>query len=116
MINSGDLIKGEFYYCTDYGGSKNNNFILLFKEDWDCTYVSDTMNNVHSKKFENEGGFSGENLREATLEEQHWLEVCILSNKYIEKDEAMKTYVKPIEPVIQDDPELSNILIKLLTQ
>lgn len=56
------------------------------------------------------------NIRLATPEEKHWLDWCILANKYVEYEEAIKHYVGPTivtkEPI--KDPELDKILIKLL--
>lgn len=55
------------------------------------------------------------NIRLATPEEKHWLDWCILANKYVEYEEAMKHYI----PIVVNkefikDPELDKILIKLL--
>lgn len=104
-----DYYYGEYYdfegWCIVKGspaiGARPNIYI---RESSYYTYTADNK------------CVADKNIRLATLEEIHWLDVCIEANKYIEYEEAMKTYVKPIEPVIQDDPELSNILIKLLTQ
>ena len=116
ILNNEDLIEGEFYYCTNYSGKKNNNFIFKCNDIKEGVYISDIVNNVYKKAFEFEGTFNGEDIRSATDEEIHWLNQCILADRYIEKNIAMKSYIEPIKPAIQDDPELSNILIKLLTQ
>lgn len=52
-------------------------------------------------------------IRLATSEEKHWLKECIKQERHITYDEAMESYSSLIT---KDDPELSTILIKLLTQ
>lgn len=60
-----------------------------------------TRFSIHQSKmskqasFDNTSSFfSYENLRHATPEEKHWLEVCIAANSFISYDEAMKTFVQ----------------------
>jgi len=118
MIKNEDLISGKFYYSFEYAGTKDNNFIFKYENDIkECKYISDFMNKRNKRMNLKFGGnFYNKTTRLATDKEKHHLEVCIDADKYVEYEEAMKSYIKPIEPTIQDDPELSNILIKLLTQ
>ncbi len=115
-LREDELIVGKYYYSENYNDRVNNNFILrLDTHSNNCIYISDYMNNTHTKCFDLGGGFKNEITRLATIEEIHWFDQCVLANKYVEYEEAMKTF-NQVKPTIQDDPELSNILIKLLTQ
>jgi hypothetical protein len=55
------------------------------------------------------------NSKIASLEEIHWLDCCIVANNFITKEEAMLSYINPSKRSIESDPELEQILIKLLT-
>ena len=113
MIKDKDLIEGEFYYSKDFSGTKDNNFILKYFEEYNSIYIPDTMNTRLPKILESEGNFNENVTRLATPEEQHWLEVCIANNRYFEYTDAMKTYVKPINPKTTVS-DLTEILTKLL--
>lgn len=113
MIKDEDLIEGKFYYSKDFSDTKDNNFIVKYFKGYNSIYIPDTMNTRLPKRLESEGCFLGNIARLATPEEQHWLEVCIANNRYFEYTDAMKTYVKPINPKTTDS-DLTEILTKLL--
>lgn len=103
MITKENLIKGEYYKC-----GTTNIFI------WGINDSSFHLGN-NCTTFSVGGGNFSNAERLATDEERHWLNMCIEANKYIEYEEAILTF-NQIKPITKDDPELSNILIKLLTQ
>jgi len=115
MIDNKDLIEDEFYYSFEYGGHKDNNYILKWNNSGECFSCSCHTNIKHQNVFYPQGDFTSKVTRLATSEEKHHLKICIESKKYIKYNEAMKYYIKPIEPTIQDDPNLGEILIKLLS-
>lgn len=105
------LIDKEVYYCEVFGNpylfeyqkNKRNNIKHLQINKtyysacgWDF-YIDKTLTLI----------------RLATDEEKYWLKECISQDKHVTYDEAMESYSSLIT---KDDPELSNILIKLLTQ
>lgn len=105
------LIDKEIYYCEvfsnpyvfEYQKNKTGNIKHL---QCNKTYYSAWGWNFHTDK-------TLTLIRLATDEEKHWLKECIKQERYITYDEAMESYSSLIT---KDDPELSNILIKLLTQ
>jgi hypothetical protein len=85
-IKKEELIEDEIYKSKNNGGS-------IFK----CLdkYSS---NNPHCKNhgFGKKGATIGDglnNIIDATLEEKHWLTSCITADKFIEYNEAMKTFI-----------------------
>lgn len=71
-------------------------------------------NNSYPKFWMKNRPSAVKNIRLATLEEKHWLNTCIILNKYVSFEDAMKYYnIQPIEKH-KADPELDKILIKLL--
>lgn len=101
MITKADLIVGEYYKC-----STTNIFI------WGIGDSSFYLGNYCTTFSAEGGGVFSDAERLATDEERHWLDTCIKANKFIPYNEAILSYITNTK----DDPELSNILIKLLTQ
>ena len=110
-----DIQFDEIYFCQDYA-NKNNNFICLFKENDASPFVPDITNPHFNKRFSTGLFYKHHITRLATPKEKHWLQWCILANKYVEYEEAMKHYVEPIvvNKEFIKDFELDEILIKLL--
>jgi len=114
MIRNEDLIENTYYYSEKYSGTLNNNFILKYEKDvTSCSFIPDFMNKNSHADFHNDGTFNHRITRLATDEEIHWFKICFEAKSYIKYEEAMKTF-NQIKPTIQDDPNLGEILIKLL--
>ena len=105
------LIDKEIYYCEVF----SNPYLFEYQKN-------KTGNIKHlqcSKTYYSAGGWNFYTdktltfIRLATSEEKHWLKECIKQERHITYDEAMESYSSLIT---KDDPELSTILIKLLTQ
>jgi hypothetical protein len=60
-----------------------------------------TDDTIRVKVLYKGGGFSYDNMRLATPEEKHWLEECIKADKFIEYDEAMKSFIPEYVECIQ---------------
>lgn len=91
-MNKNKLISGECYwikpfsqpYIITYNGKSNSvdNYI----------YIPNSSNTGYYSKGSNNFG-SLKNIRLATPEEKHWLNECIRLDKFITKDEAMKSFI-----------------------
>ena len=104
------LIDGEIYYCNVFSNP------YLFKMQKNKSNIKHLQcNNGYFSTW----GWDFWTDRTCTIIEPakkdqiHWLNECIKLDKYISFDEALLTFKDTI--VFKDDPELSNILIKLLT-
>jgi len=103
------LIIGEIYYCKVF----NKEYLFRYESksggvyhiQFNKPYYSDLSWDFWTDKTLTE-------IEIASSEQKHWLNECIKINKYISYDEAILSYITNTK----DDPELSNILIKLLTQ
>lgn len=101
-INGFDVI---FIWICSYNETRkySNRLICYIDKEADSNYMT---NSSHGH----------DNSRLASIQEKHWLNLCIEQNKYIPRLEALKLFniSNPKEP-IEPDPELEKILIKLLT-
>jgi len=103
------LINGEIYYCNVFS---NPYLFKMQKNKSDIKHLQ-----CNKEYFSNWGWdfWTDSTLTEiqiASVEQKHWLNECIKINEYISYDDAMLSFTLNIK----DDPELGNILIKLLTQ
>lgn len=93
-MNKTDLKKGEYYHFTNdpynieyiFIFSQNNNDIIGVNN-----FLCEMIKPYYSKGC---GNLTSSDLmyRLATSEEKHWLNTCIKQDKYITKEEAMKTF------------------------
>lgn len=72
----------------------NLNYINKFNNDHKGKSINIHRDTGHYYKDQ---GFTFTNLRKATPEQKHWLEVCEKADKFIPYDEAMKSFVKEFE-------------------
>ena len=84
-IRKNDLIAGKIYRhkngtIVKWNGLNGGNHINPFGKALNVT---------------TSGSYPGNDLYESTPEEKHWLETCIKKDKFISKEEAMKTF-KPL--------------------
>lgn len=101
--------EGNYYYC-EYSKIRYIFQCVNLKNK----QTFDTNGYIHiydnSFNYKNEGkDFSGEkvefkNVREATEEEKIWLEACILADKFISKEEALKSKSSEVK---KDNPYIS---------
>jgi len=85
-IKKEDLIIGEIYKST----RGSHIFKYVDKNGSDNLYCNDR--NKFGKKNATVGN-GLDNITNATSEEKHWLEECIKADKFIEYDEAMKSFI-----------------------
>lgn len=83
-----NLVKGEIYYLKETQG---DSYIFTDSDTFEyCKYIF-----INQDDFCIEGDFSTdcgiELLRVATQEEKDWLNACIKANKFIPKEEALKS-------------------------
>jgi len=76
-----DLIKGEYYVAY------NTNIFI-----WGITDSTYYLGNTCTD-FQKKGGNFYNAKRLATPEEKHWLDECIRLNKFITKEEAIKSFI-----------------------
>lgn len=106
-------LKENDYYCADYED----------KSEWVLVKgINGGRPNIYKNNDKNILTFwninhpsADRNIRLATKKEIYWLDECIKQDKFISFEEAMKSFEEPI--IIYDnkpDPELNEILIKLL--
>lgn len=114
-MNFEDL-KPDDYYYAEYEQFHNNMYCIVKGKlgSRPNLYIDKENNVIRDFLLDNHCSAKSE-IRLATAFEIHWLESCITNNKKISYNEAMLTFVDPTINY-QQDPELSNILIKLLTQ
>lgn len=92
MIES-ELIEDEIYH---YVYNNIHKYILKYNKSY--IYIRD--NKHESGKFTNitnNLALIGNDIRLATSEEKHWLLECEKANKFINKEEALKSFNKPTE-------------------
>jgi hypothetical protein len=101
-INGLDVI---YIWICSYNETKNylNRLICYINKEEDSNYMTDSSHGHDDSRL-------------ASIQEKHWLDLCIEQNKYIPRLQALKLFnisnpKIPIEP----NPELEQILIKLLT-
>lgn len=89
-IKKEELIKGEVYR------HENENLVQYLFDSNDTQihgYFIGDKRNVFRNYNDTISKFTINKLKLATPEEKHWLESCITANKFIEFDEAMKTFI-----------------------
>lgn len=93
-MNKQDLIKGEYYVGT-YIGNTTSEFIWKCYTDKSFNYEFRIITNwSENLSFVKYGTHSwNDNIRLATPEEKHWLDECIRLNKFITKEEAIKSFI-----------------------
>jgi len=110
-MNQNDLKKGEIYFSENYANKPNNNFILQYNNSNSNWFIPDITNNHSVRRF-NSGEFvSTQITRLATPEERHWLNECIKADKYITKDEALKSN----NNLIHGKYKINDIVVSLST-
>ena len=78
----------------------SNNFLNKYGTGFSLNLKKD--NSIRYEALYKNGGFAYDNIRMATPEEKHWLEECIKLDKFISKEEAMKSFVPEyVECVMQ---------------
>lgn len=85
-IKKEELIEGEIYKANN----ESLTFIIKATKD-----LNNVINIPSYNEFMKSGNFNGSYLTftNATPEEKHWLNTCIEKNRFIEFDEAMKTFI-----------------------
>lgn len=94
-MNKEDLKQGEYYFKDT--GLSDVVFIhndITTESSIKANYYLQVIRSSNSYYFEKDVQLSCNNLRLATPEEKHWLNECIRLNKFITKQEAMKTFTK----------------------
>lgn len=92
-MNKEDLKQGEYYFKDT--GLSDVVFIhndITTESSIKANYYLQVIRSSNSYYFEKDVQLSCNNLRLATPEEKHWLNKCIELNKFISKEEAMKTF------------------------
>lgn len=96
-MNESELKKGEYYTSGDIKRSNCEDVYI-----WICNSNGNTNhssriyigeNTADSNRFAKVGEHCWNQHRLATPEEKHWLNKCIELNKFISKEEAMKSFV-----------------------
>ncbi len=91
-----DLIEGEIYY---YEYDNRDHYISKFKTN--SPYLNlDKSTGIIVFKSTGTLGWYGDNIRIATPEESHWLKECEKANKFISKEEALKSFNKQPEFIV----------------
>jgi hypothetical protein len=112
-----DVIAGQ-YYAAHYPGGENPTIIKAthdksFKQASGIYYreLQDNYNYLSSNAFS-----CTDKLRLATEKEIHWLDLSIKNNYIVDYEVAMESFAKekPITYSNEPDPELAEILKKLL--
>lgn len=112
-------IKGQYYsvdFTTEKPGDRLGKFVWLCDQNDKLSYSHRVLDRGNKGKnnrdcFHKNQTHYWQTSKLATSEEIHWLDTCILHDRFIEYEEAMISYCKSINP----DSELKQILIKLLT-
>ena len=105
QLQKSDLKEGEIYKQLDF------NYIFLYNKNEtsnnfnDGTAISTTRPRYYKRWTAN--GFK-KDMIEATLEEKHWLETCIIANDFISFEEAMKTFIPEYVKCIDWKSHLNN--------
>jgi len=86
-IKKEDLKEGDVFVTQ----LSNNHF--LNKYDTGFNLHLSTDNTIKIERLYKKGGFAYNNMRLATSEEKHWLETCIIADKLIPFEEAMKSFI-----------------------
>ncbi len=107
-----DLHPDDYYYA-EYEELNNMYCIVKGKLGSRPNLYIDKENNVIRNFLLDNHCSAKSNIRLATAFEIHWIESCITNNKQISYEDAMLTFVEPIN--YQQDTEYNNILIKLLS-
>ncbi len=87
-LTQSQLVKGEIY--THYNHDKSSrNLIGIYNKDYNWNYY---INQSDFSKYANlSASFY---FKTATSEEKQWLEACIKANKFISKEESLKSNMK----------------------
>ena len=106
-------LKPDDYYYAEYKNSNPIESVIVKGTEGKRSNIY--INNRNSRFWLQNKPEANQNIRLATLKEIHWIEECIRMKVYVSFEEAMESFhTKPIED-IKDDPELNEILIRLLT-
>lgn len=108
-----DLHPDDYYYA-EYEEFHNNMYCIVKGKlgSRPNLYIDKENNVIRNFLLDNHCAAKSE-IRLATAFEIHWIESCITNNKQISYEDAMLTFIEPIN--YQQDSEYNNILIKLLT-
>jgi hypothetical protein len=93
-LSKNDLIEGEYYvydYIHYYAIGK---CLKSSSTHAACIGGEDTNYNGGNSLWRDNSFTGAKKFRLATLEQKHWLNVCIEADKYIPYEEAMKTYTE----------------------
>lgn len=83
---------GEVYYKANGTADLQNDYLFKHNDRNNSCFIR-IQNPYNLTKYSTNGTFSIiTNIRLATPEEKHWLNECIRSNKYLDKEVAMLTY------------------------
>lgn len=92
LLGIEDLVIGEYY--TNYYPKLGFRYIIKLGEITNKSITAPyflNLNNTISFYKQYSNGFSDCEIRKATEEEKTWLDACILANKFISKEEALKS-------------------------
>lgn len=91
-MNREDLKDGEIYSHSNGNIVKYESIVRENTTIVNGKYIGDIKGCRNYKTIG--GAFIVSELKEATPEQKHWLEVCIQHDKFVEYDEAIKTFAK----------------------
>lgn len=113
-IEKKDLIDNEIYIC--FIKSLNIKYLIKKTNNFICTNIEILPLNKYFFKY---GAFNDINneFYEATPEEKHWLEVCIVADSFISYEEAMKSFIPEYVECItsRNDRFIQNKIYKVLS-
>lgn len=92
-----DLIEGEYYSVIDktYSGKLIMKYIEPTTDFARCLAVYVSTMNYQCQFRKSTPWLLCRIINKATEEEKHWLNECILADKYIEYEEVIKSFVIP---------------------
>lgn len=94
-MNKNELKEGEIY-THDNGNIVK--FEYLNKYGYACGkfFIGGNCDRFNNNLLNSTGAFTTFNLKEATPKEKHWLKTCIKLDKFVSKEEAMKSFPKEV--------------------
>lgn len=102
-MNKSELISGEYYYAEYCSG-----FYAIIKCSNSGDFTISSGLSSHELYFLSNNWSCNKNIRLATANEKHWLNECIRLNKFITKQEAMKTFPDAIRIDTEDQLKYVN--------
>ena len=101
-MNKQDLIKGEYYYAEYDKTLQMPGFCIILTGENNSFRNSKGIYTEFFSYYKENSFETSKNIRLATSEEKHWLSKCIELNKFISKEEAMKSFIPEYVKLIGD--------------